>query len=144
MEIFNTIIDCTNMPDAQDILKELDSDKDLLLTNVDYVEKKIEIQFIQPINQIKTVGVVPSEISDEIFEKYNDSDVNIDVADYLVTYENGVYGIVADISVEESPEEEEPKNKRLPLPLLIIVGTLTAILTAVLVVVKLFKSFNKK
>lgn len=144
MEIFNGIIDGTNMPEAQEIIKGLDSESDILLTSVDMDEKKIEIQNIQPINQVKTIGKVPDEIANEIFEKYGEN-ANVDIADYMITYENGVYGIIADISVEElSDEDDEPRNKRLPLPLLIVVGALTAILTAVLVVIKLIKSLNKK
>lgn len=144
MEIFNGIIEGTNTHETQEILKQLDSEKDILLTSVDAEEKKIEVQFIQPINQIKSLGFVPQEIADAIFEKYGDGS-NVDIADYIVTFENGVYGLVADIEVEELPEEnEEPKSKRLPLPLLVVVGTLTGILTAVLVVLKMIKSFRKK
>ncbi|MGN1318609.1 MAG: hypothetical protein ACI4VF_06290 [Lachnospirales bacterium] len=144
MEIFNCNIDCSSIAESQEILKELDSDKDLLLTNIDQENKKIEIQYIKPINQLITIGYVPDEIANEIFEKYSE-DATIDIEDYMTTYENGTYGLVVDITAEEEPKEEEkPKNKRLPLPILIVVGALTALLTAVLVFVKLLKSLNKK
>lgn len=144
MEIFNGIIEGTNTPEAQEILKQLDPEKDILLTSVNADDKTIEVQFIQPINQIKSLGFVPQEICEAIFEKYGDGS-NVDIADYMVTFENGVYGLVADIEVDELPnEDEEPKSKRLPLPLLIVVGVLTGILTAVLVVIKMIKSIRKK
>ncbi len=144
MEIYNAIIEGVNTQEAQEILKQLDTEKDILITSVDQDEKKIEIQSIQPINQVKTLGQVPQEITDEIFEKYGEN-ANVDVSDYMITFENGVYGLVADIEVEDLPEEkEEPKNKRLPLPLLIVVGTVTGILTVVLVIVKMIKSLRKK
>ncbi len=142
MEIFNGIIEGTNTPEAQEILKQLDAQKDILLTSVDTEEKKIEVQFIQPINQIKSLGFVSQNIADTVFEKYGNSS-NVNIADYMVTFENGVYGLIVDLEVEELPEDEEPKGKRLPLPLLIIVGALTGILTAVLVVIKVIKSFRK-
>ncbi len=144
MEIFNGIIKGTDLPEAQEILKELDCDRDILLTTVYPEEKKIEVQFIQPINQVKTIGFVPDDIVEEIFEKYGEN-ANVDISDYMVTYENGVYGLVADVEVDDMPDEDEKEdNKRLPLPLLIIVGALTGILTAVLIVVKLLKSLNDK
>ena len=144
MEIFNGIIEGTNTPDAQEILKNMDSDRDILLTSVDYESNIIEVQFIEPINQVKTVGFVPEEICSAIFEKYGNN-ANVDIADFMITFENGVYGLVADIEVEEmSNDEEQPKEKRLPLPLLVVVGTLTAILTIILVIIKMIKSFRKK
>ena len=143
MEVFNCVIDCMNSPEAQEILKDLDSERDILLTSVEPENNKIEVQFIQPINQLKTVGSVPSEITEEIFEKYGE-EANVDISDYMVTFENGMYGLVADITVEEYVEDEEPKHKRLPFPLLVVVGTLTALLTGILVIIKVFKAFGKK
>lgn len=142
MEIFSITIQCLNTPEVQEILKSIDSESDVLLTSVDTEDQKIEIQNIQPINQLKTIGFVPDEAAKEIFDKYGDS-ATIDVDDYAITFENGMYGIVADISVEEK-NIEEPKHKRLPLPILIVVGVLTGLLTVVLVIIKLLKKLKKK
>ena len=62
----------------------------------------------------------------------------------MVTYDSGIYGLVADITVTEVNTEEKPKSKRLPLPLLIVVGAATGILTAILIVIKLVSSLKKK
>lgn len=142
MEVFNCVIQGTNNPEVQEILKNIDCDTDILITSVNTETSTIEIQYIEPINQLKTLGFVPQEIATEIIEKYGDNS-NVDIADFLITFENGLYGVVVDIEVDEI-KEEEPKEKRLPLPLLVVVGSLTALLTLVLVIIKIVKSFGKK
>ncbi len=144
MEIFNAIIQNTDTPEIQTILANLNTEEDILLTNENTeAENCIEVQYIEPINNIKTIGQIPSEIIASIREKYG-KDVAIDISDYMVTYDSGVYGLVADITVNEIDTEEKPKSKRLPLPILIIVGVATGLLTAMLIIIKLITSFKKK
>ena len=144
MEIFNAIIQNTDTPEIQAILSELDTEEDILLTNENPdKENCIEVQYIEPINNIRTIGQIPPEIIASIREKYG-KDVAIEISDYMVTYDSGIYGLVADITVTEVNTEEKPKSKRLPLPLLIVVGAATGILTAILIVIKLVSSLKKK
>lgn len=144
MEIINAIIQNTDTPEIQAILANLNTDEDILLTNENTeAENCIEVQYIEPINNIKTIGCIPPEIIASIREKYG-RDVAIEISDYVVTYENGVYGLVADITINEVDTEEKPKSKRLPLPLLIIVGAATGLLTVILIIIKLISSFKKK
>ncbi len=144
MEIFNAVIQNTDTPEIQAILAGLNTEEDILLTNEDPEnENCIEVQYIEPINNIKTIGCIPPEIISSIREKYG-RDIAIEISDYMVTYENGIYGLVADITINEVNTEEKPKSKRLPLPLLIVVGAATGILTAVLIIIKLISSLKKK
>ncbi len=144
MEIFNAVIQNTDTPEIQTILANLNTEEDILLTNENTEsENCIEVQYIEPINNIKTIGKIPPEIIASIREKYG-KNVAIEISDYMVTYDSGIYGLVADITVNEINTEEKPKSKRLPLPLLIIVGVATGILTAVLVIIKLITSLKKK
>jgi hypothetical protein len=145
MEIFTTTIQNTDTPEIQSIIRKLDNDEDILMTAGSLNdEAPIEVQYIKPINQIINVGTLSSEFVKNIKEKYG-SNVALDITDFTVTLENGTYGIDADIEVDQLPEaEEEPvdNGKKLPLPLLIIVGLLTGILTIVLIIVKLI--YGKK
>lgn len=144
MEIFNAIIQNTDTPEIQAILANLNTEEDILLTNENpEAENCIEVQYIEPINNIKTIGRIPPEIIASIREKYG-RNVAIEISDYMVTYDSGIYGLVADITVNEIDTEEKPKSKRLPLPLLIIVGAATGVLTAVLIIIKLVSSLKKK
>ncbi len=144
MEIFNAIIQNTDTPEIQAVLSELNPEEDILFTNENPDEENcIEVQYIEPINNIRTIGQIPPEIIASIREKYG-KDVAIEISDYMVTYDSGIYGLVADITVTEVNTEERPKSKRLPLPLLIVVGVATGILTAILIVIKLVSSLKKK
>ncbi len=144
MEIFNAIIQNTDTPEIQAILANINPEEDVLLTNENTeTENCIEVQYIEPINNIKTIGRIPPEIISSVREKYG-TNVSIEISDYIVTFESGVYGLVADIAVNEIGQDDKPKSKRLPLPLLIIIGAATGILTVVLIVIKLVRSLNKK
>ncbi len=139
MEIINAVIENTDSPEIQSILAGLKPEEDNLFTN-EREDGTVEVEYIEPINNIKTIGVIPAEIIEGIKEKYGEN-VSYDIYDYVVTFDQGLYGLAVDISVEETEEDKPPKERRLPLPLLIIVGVMTAILTVVLVIVKLI--FNR-
>lgn len=141
MEIINAIIENTDSPEIQAILANLNPEEDVLFTN-EKEDGTTEVEYIEPINNIKTIGTIPADIITSIKEKYGD-DISVDIYDYVVTYDQGVYGLAIDISVEQVEEEKPVKEKKLPLPLLIIVGVMTAILTIVLIVVKLIFSRHK-
>ncbi len=139
MEIINAVIENTDSPEIQSILAGLKPEEDNLFTN-EREDGTVEVEYIEPINNIKTIGTIPAEIIEGIKEKYGEK-VSYDIYDYVVTFDQGLYGLAVDISVEETEEDKPPKERRLPLPLLIIVGVMTAILTVVLVIVKLI--FNR-
>ena len=139
MEIYSTIIKNTDTPEVQGILSKLDSEKDYFLTSEN--NGIIEVQYIEPINNIKTIGQIPDEVVTEIKEQFGDK-VNINISDYTIVYEGGIYSLVVDIRVDEV--NERIKNKSLPLPLLIIVGFGIGVLTAVLVILKLILKLRKK
>lgn len=142
MEIFKTVIENTNTPQIQELLKSLDNTKDVLLTSENAENPEIvDVQFIKPINQIETLGNIPSSLISEIKDKCGD-DVTFEISDYEVTYDNGVYGLEVDIVVD-TRHAEVPKSKNLPLPILILVGVLTGLLTIILVIIKLFKKSKK-
>jgi hypothetical protein len=134
MEIFKTVIENTNTPQIQELLKSLDNTKDVLLTSEN-------TEFIKPINQIETLGNIPSSLISEIKDKCGD-DVTFEISDYEVTYDNGVYGLEVDLVVDNR-HAEVPKSKNLPWPILILVGVLTGLLTIILVIIKLFKKSKK-
>ena len=138
MEIFKTVIENTNTPQIQELLKSLDNTKDVLLTSENAENPEIvDVQFIKPINQIETLGNIPSSLISEIKDKCGD-DVTFEISDYEVTYDNGVYGLEVD-----NRHAEVPKSKNLPWPILILVGVLTGLLTIILVIIKLFKKSKK-
>ena len=90
MEIFKTVIENTNTPQIQELLKSLDNTKDVLLTSEKRENPEIvDVQFIKPINQIETLGNIPSSLISEIKDKCGD-DVTFEISDYEVTYDNGV------------------------------------------------------
>ena len=132
MEIFKTVIENTNTPQIQELLKSLDNTKDVLLTSENTENQEIEdVQIIKPINQIETLGNIPSSLISEIKDKCGD-DVTFEISDYEVTYDNGVYGLEVDLVVDNR-HAEVPKSKNLPWPILILVGVLTGLLTIILV-----------
>ncbi len=142
MEIFKTVIENTNTPQIQELLKSLDNTKDVLLTSENTENPEIvDVQFIKPINQIETLGNIPSSLISEIKDKCGD-DVIFEISDYEVTYDNGVYGLEVDLVVDNR-HAEVPKSKNLPWPILILVGVLTGLLTIILVIIKLFKKSKK-
>lgn len=147
MEIFNITIQNTDTPEIQGIIHKLDNDEDILMTAGSLNDDNpIEVQYIKPINQIVNIGILPQEFIDEVKSKYG-TNVSMDITDFTITLENGIYGINANIEVEKLPEYDEAaeaeEDNSLPLPLLLIVGLLTGILTIVLIVVKLIYR-NKK
>lgn len=145
MEIFTTTIQNTDTPEIQSIIRKLDNDEDILMTAGSLADDTpIDVQYIKPINQIITVGTLSPEFVENIKQKHG-TNVSLDITNFTVTLENGTYGIDADIEVDKLPEvEEEPvdNGKKLPLPILIVVGILTGLLTIVLVVLKLI--YGKK
>ena len=143
MEIINAVIENTNSPETQAILAKLNPEEDILFTNENTENNTFDVEYIEPINNIKVIGSIPSDIISEIKEKYGD-DTSIDIYDYIVTFDQGVYGLVADIEVDKVEDEKPVKTKRLPLPMLIIIGVATGILTLILIILKLIFSRKKK
>ena len=143
MEIINAVIENTNSPETQAILAKLNPEEDILFTNENIESGTFDVEYIEPINNIKVIGSIPSDIIAEIKEKYGD-DASIDIYDYIVTFDQGVYGLVADIEVDKVEDEKPVKTKKLPLPMLIVIGVATGILTLILVILKLIFSRKKK
>ena len=141
MEIINAVIENTNSPEVQNLLAKLNSSDEVLYTSESEDGKTLNVEYIEPINNVKILGNIPENIVSSVKEKYGEN-ASIDIYDYVITYDNGVYGLVVDIEVDTVEDEKPVKQKRLPLPLLIIVGSITAILTVILVVLKLI--FHKK
>jgi hypothetical protein len=145
MEIFTTTIQNTDTPEIQSIIRKLDNDEDILMTAGSLTDNlPIEVQYIKPINQIINVGTLSPEFVENIKQKHG-TNVSLDIIDFTVTLENGTYGIDADIEVDKLPESEETpvdNGRKLPFPILLIVGLLTGILTVVLIVLKLI--YKKK
>ena len=142
MEIINAVIENTNSPETQAILAKLNPEEDILFTNQNTDSGSLDVEYIEPINNIKVIGNIPRDIISSAKEKYGD-DVSIDIYDYAVTFDHGVYSLVADLEVDKVELEKPVKEKKLPLPLLIVVGTATGILTIVLVILKLIFAHNK-
>lgn len=143
MEIINAVMENTNSPETQAILAKLNPEEDILFTNENTENNTFDVEYIEPINNIKVIGSIPSGIISEIKEKYGD-DASIDIYDYIVTFDQGVYGLVADIEVDTVEDEKPVKTKKLPLPMLIIIGVATGVLTLILVILKLLFSRKKK
>ena len=143
MEIINAIIENTNSPEIQAILAKLNPEEDILFTNESEDGSSIEVEYIEPINNIKVIGSIPEDIISAIKEKYGD-DASIDIYDYVVTYDQGVYGLAVDIEIEKIDNENPVKERKLPLPLLILVGIATALLTVILIILKLIFSHKNK
>lgn len=143
MEIINAIIENTNSPEIQAILAKLNPEEDILFTNESEDNSRIDVEYIEPINNIKVIGSIPADIINTIREKYGD-DASIDIYDYIVTYDQGVYGLAVDIEIEKVEENKPVKERKLPLPLLIVIGMATAILTIILVIIKLIFSHKRK
>ena len=141
MEIINAVIENTNSPEVQNLLAKLNSSDEVLYTSESEDGQTLNVEYIEPINNVKILGHIPENIVSSVKEKYGEY-ASIDIYDYVITYDNGVYGLVVDIEVDTVEDEKPVKQKRLPLPLLIIVGSITAILTVILVVLKLI--FHKK
>lgn len=143
MEIINAIIENTNSPEIQAILAKLNPEEDILFTNESEDGSSIEVEYIEPINNIKVIGSIPEDIISAIKEKYGD-DASIDIYDYVITYDQGVYGLAVDIEIEKIDNEKPVKERKLPLPLLIVVGIATALLTVILIILKLIFSHKNK
>lgn len=68
-------------PQIQELLKSLDNTKDVLLTSENTENPEIvDVQFIKPINQIETLGNIPSSLISEIKDKCGD-DVTFEISD---------------------------------------------------------------
>ena len=136
MEIINAVIENTDSPEIQAILAKLNPEEDILFTNENTEKNTLDVEYIEPINNVKIIGNIPADIIASVREKYGE-DVSVDIYDYVVTYDQGMYGLVADLEVDKVELEKPVKEKKLPLPLLIVIGTATGILTIVLVILKL-------
>lgn len=143
MEIINAIIENTNSPEIQAILAKLNPEEDILFTNESEDGSSIEVEYIEPINNIKVIGSIPEDIITTIKEKYGD-DASVDIYDYIVTYDQGVYGLAVDIEIDKIDDKKPVKERKLPLPLLIVVGIATALLTVILIILKLIFSHKHK
>ncbi len=141
--IYTTKIKGTDNPQSQQIIKKLDPREDVLFIRGDMADDlPVEVQYIKPINDIKTVGLIDAELAREIVAQ-NGEEISVCIPKYELTFEDGVYGITADIEVEKS-EESETDKKRLPLPALIAVGAVTAVLTGVLFVLRAVNKQKRK
>ncbi len=142
MEIINAVIENTDSPEIQAILAKLNPEEDILFTNENTEKNTLDVEYIEPINNVKIIGNIPADIIASVREKYGE-DVSVDIYDYVVTYDQGMYGLVADLEVDQVELEKPVKEKKLPLPLLIVIGTATGILTIVLVILKLIFAHKK-
>ncbi|MBR6401030.1 MAG: hypothetical protein IKS17_07415 [Firmicutes bacterium] len=133
--IYTTKIKGTDNAASQEIIKNLDPREDILFIYGDLADgMPVEVQYIKPINDIKTVGLIDAELASEIVAQ-NGEEISVAIPKYELTFEDGIYGITADIEVEKA-EDGEPSQKRLPLPALVAVGAVTAVLTGVLFVLR--------
>ena len=142
MEIINAVIENTNSPEIQAILAKLNPEEDILFTNEMEDRSSIVVEYIEPINNIKVIGNIPDDIINTIREKYG-KDASIDIYDYVITYDQGVYSLAVDIEVDTVETEKPVKEKKLPLPIIIALGIATGLLTIILVVLKLVFSHKK-
>lgn len=142
MEIINAVIENTDSPEIQAILAKLNPEEDILFTNENTEKNTLDVEYIEPINNVKIIGNIPADIIASVREKYGE-DVSVDIYDYVVTYDQGMYGLVADLEVDKVELEKPVKEKKLPFPLLIVIGTATGILTIVLVILKLIFAHKK-
>ena len=142
MEIINAVIENTNSPEIQAILAKLNPEEDILFTNEKEDRSSIVVEYIEPINNIKVIGNIPDDIINTIMEKYG-KDASIDIYDYVITYDQGVYSLAVDIEVDTVETEKPVKEKKLPLPIIIALGIATGLLTIILVVLKLVFSHKK-
>ena len=142
MEIINAVIENTNSPEIQAILAKLNPEEDILFTNEKEDRSSIVVEYIEPINNIKVIGNIPDDIINTIREKYG-KDASIDIYDYVITYDQGVYSLAVDIEVDTVETEKPVKEKKLPLPIIIALGIATGLLTIILAVLKLVFSHKK-
>ena len=139
--IYTTTIKGTNNAQSQEIIKNLDPREDMLFVYGDLADDTpVEIQYIKPINDVKTIGLLDPELAQEIIRTHGE-EISIGISKYELTFEDGVYGVTADIEVEAADEaEEDDKKKDLSLPALIVVGALTGFVTLLLVIVKMLNA----
>ena len=141
--IYTTTIKGTNNAQSQAIIKNLDPREDIIFVYGDLADgTPVEVQYIKPINDVKTIGLIDAELAKEIVLNHGE-EISVSIPKYELTFEDGIYGITADIEVEPANSSEE-KKKRLPLPALIGVGALTCVLTGVLVILKAVNKNAKK
>ena len=96
MEIINAVIENTDSPEIQAILAKLNPEEDILFTNENTEKNTLDVEYIEPINNVKIIGNIPADIIASVREKYGE-DVSVDIYDYVVTYDQGMYGLVADL-----------------------------------------------
>ncbi len=70
MEIINAVIENTNSPEIQAILAKLNPEEDILFTNESEDRSSIVVEYIEPINNIKVIGNIPTDIINTIKEKF--------------------------------------------------------------------------
>ena len=97
----------------------------------------VDVQFIKPINQIETLGNIPSSLISEIKDKCGD-DVTFEISDYEVTYDNGVYGLEVDLVVDNR-HAEVPKEQKFAMAYTYSCWCINRFINIILVIIKLFK-----
>ena len=71
--IYTTTIKGTNNAQSQEIIKNLDPREDILFVFGDLADKTpVEIQYIKPINDVKTVGLLDPELAEEIIKEHGE------------------------------------------------------------------------
>ena len=141
--ILTTTVLNTDTAEIQKTIKHLDINKDVLLLYGDFMGgEPLEVQYIQPINRVMTIGVVDGIFLKDVIDKYGD--VSLSIASYNIDFHDGMYSLELDINVDDiqEPPEKENSGKKLPLPILLIVGIMTAFLTVILVILKILKKFS--
>ncbi len=141
--IYTTTIKGTNNAHSQEIIKDLDPREDLLFVYGDLADGPVEIQYIKPINDIKTIGLLDPELAEEIIKTHGE-EISVSIAGYELTFEDGVYGITADIEVEAAEEDSIEDKKDMSLPALIVVGLLTGFVTLLLIIVKMLNKSEEE
>lgn len=129
----------TDTPESQKLLQELDPKKDLLLTVGEVPEclqSGIKVEYIKPINDLRQVGLIDSEDLQSIVEEFGE-DIALEIESYEVTYKEGVYGIVANLSVTVYERVEESGKLRMPVLLCLIATIFTGLATIVYIVGRL-------
>ncbi|HAG03913.1 MAG TPA: hypothetical protein DCG28_00605 [Lachnospiraceae bacterium] len=144
-EFYSITLEDVDNTQTQALVKGLDPKKDILFTALSLDNPdRIEVQLIEPINTVRTVGLIPSDIIEQVREEYGTENVKLDIFNYSVTFDNGVYGVEADIRATSTAAVPVEKEKKLPLIFVICIGAATAVLTAVLVVLKLINKAKKR
>lgn len=140
MDTVKIVLKQTDTPEVQRLLQELEPEKDVLVTVGDLEDSPegLEVQYIKPINDMKKVGIVPAEYIYELMDKFGEN-ISLDIVSYEVTYKDGVYGLVVELSVTVYEEDEEEKGCGMPLIFLLMAGLFTGLATIIFFICRLIK-----